>query len=116
MMNLVTEMLSGNVLSLARLITLVEREGKEVSEIIRSVYPYSGKGCRIGVAGPPGVGKSTVVDKLTALMRQQGQRVGIICADPSSPFTWGAVLGDRIRMQQHYLDEGVFIRSMATPV
>ncbi len=113
-MNLVEEMLKGSVLSLARLITVVEGEGKEVPEIIRSVYSHLGKAYRIGITGPPGAGKSTVVDKLTVLMRQQGHRVGIICADPSSPFTGGAVLGDRIRMQQHYLDEGVFIRSMAT--
>lgn len=113
-MNLVKEMLDGSVLSLARLITLVEREGKEVPEIIRLVYPHLGKAYRFGVTGPPGAGKSTVADKLISVMRQRGMRVGIICADPSSPFSGGAVLGDRIRMQQHYLDEGVFIRSMAT--
>lgn len=114
MKNLVKEMLDGSVLSLARLITVVEREGREVPEIMRLVYPLLGKAYRIGITGPPGAGKSTVVDKLTVVMRQREQRVGIICADPSSPFSGGAVLGDRIRMQQHYLDEGVFIRSMAT--
>jgi LAO/AO transport system kinase len=81
---------------------------------MRLVTPHVGKAHCIGITGPPGVGKSTLVDKLTALMRRQGSKVGIIAVDPSSPFTGGAVLGDRIRMQQHYLDDGVFIRSMAT--
>lgn len=113
-MNLVNEMLEGSISSLARLITLVERESREVPEVIRLVYPHLGKAYRLGITGPPGAGKSTVVDKLTVVMRQQGWQVGIICADPTSPFSGGAVLGDRIRMQQHYLDDGVFIRSMAT--
>lgn len=113
-MELVKEMLSGDVLALARLITKVERESAEVPQIIKEIYPYLGKGYCVGITGPPGAGKSTVVDRLTAVMRQRGYTVGIIAADPTSPFTGGAVLGDRIRMQQHYLDEGVFIRSMAT--
>jgi len=112
--NLVSEMLKGSVLSLAQLITLVERESQEVPEIMRLVYPHLGKAYRLGITGPPGAGKSTIVDKLTAVVRQRGQVVGIVCADPTSPFSGGAVLGDRIRMQQHYLDDGVFIRSMAT--
>ncbi|MCK4331655.1 MAG: methylmalonyl Co-A mutase-associated GTPase MeaB [Dehalococcoidia bacterium] len=102
------------MLALARLITKVERDGGEVPEMMKLVYPYLGKAYCIGLTGPPGAGKSTVVDRLTALMRQRGFTVGIIAADPTSPFTGGAVLGDRIRMQQHYLDDGVFIRSMAT--
>jgi LAO/AO transport system kinase len=81
---------------------------------MKLIAPHLGKAHCIGITGPPGVGKSTLVDKLTALMRRQGLKVGIIAVDPSSPFTGGAVLGDRIRMQQHYLDDGVFIRSMAT--
>ena len=81
---------------------------------MKLISPHLGKAHRVGITGPPGVGKSTLVDKLTALMRKQDQKVGIIAVDPSSPFTGGAVLGDRIRMQQHYLDDGVFIRSMAT--
>jgi LAO/AO transport system kinase len=111
---LVQEMLTGNVLSLARLITMVERDGADVPKIMNQIYPRLGKSYCVGVTGPPGSGKSTIVDKLTALMRGDGLSVGIIAADPTSPFTGGAVLGDRIRMQQHYLDEGVFIRSMAT--
>ncbi len=113
-MELVEGMLAGDVLSLARLITRVERDGADVPQIMKHIYPHLGKAYCIGITGPPGAGKSTVVDRLTAIMRQRGLTVGIIAADPTSPFTGGAVLGDRIRMQQHYLDEGVFIRSMAT--
>ena len=113
-MELVEGMLAGDVLSLARLITRVERDGADVPQIMKHIYPHLGKAYCIGITGPPGAGKSTVVDRLTAMMRQRGLTVGIIAADPTSPFTGGAVLGDRIRMQQHYLDEGVFIRSMAT--
>ena len=112
--DMVEEMLAGDVLSLARLITKVERDGTDVPRIMKQVYPHLGKSYCIGITGPPGAGKSTVVDRLTAVMRQRGSTVGIIAADPTSPFTGGAVLGDRIRMQQHYLDDGVFIRSMAT--
>ena len=113
-MELVKDMLAGDVLSLARLITQVERDGAEVPEVMKEVYPHLGKAYCVGITGPPGAGKSTIVDRLTAVMRRQGFTVGIIAADPTSPFTGGAVLGDRIRMQQHYLDDGVFIRSMAT--
>ena len=113
-MKLAKEMLGGKASSLARLISLVEEGSKEVPGIMKLIYPHTGKAYRIGVTGPPGAGKSTLVDKLTAVMRCRGAEVGIIAVDPTSPFTGGAVLGDRIRMQQHYLDEGVFIRSMAT--
>ncbi len=112
-MKLIHDMLAGDVLSLARLITKVER-GDGVPQIMKLIYPYVGRAYCIGITGPPGAGKSTVVDCLTKVIRKQGFTVGIIAADPTSPFTGGAVLGDRIRMQQHYLDKGVFIRSMAT--
>jgi LAO/AO transport system kinase len=113
-MRLVEQMLKRDNVSLSRVISLVEDESSQVPEIMKLIAPHLGKAHCIGITGPPGVGKSTLVDKLTALMRRQGLKVGIIAVDPSSPFTGGAVLGDRIRMQQHYLDDGVFIRSMAT--
>jgi LAO/AO transport system kinase len=112
-MELVEQMLKGEGLSLSRVISLVENESNKVPEIMKLISPHMGKAYCVGVTGPPGAGKSTLVDKLTAVMRREGLKVGIIAADPSSPFSGGAVLGDRIRMQQHYLDEGVFIRSMA---
>ncbi|MGB5926306.1 MAG: methylmalonyl Co-A mutase-associated GTPase MeaB [Dehalococcoidia bacterium] len=107
-------MLKGENVSLSRVISLVENESSQVPEIMKLIAPHLGKAHCIGITGPPGVGKSTLADKLTALLRKQDLKVGIIAVDPSSPFTGGAVLGDRIRMQQHYLDDGVFIRSMAT--
>jgi LAO/AO transport system kinase len=113
-MRLVEQMLGGENISLSRVISLIENENSQVPEIMQFITPHVGKAHCIGITGPPGVGKSTLVDKLTALMRKQGSKVGIIAVDPSSPFTGGALLGDRIRMQQHYLDDGVFIRSMAT--
>lgn len=113
-MRLVEQMLEGENVSLSRVVSLVENESSQVPKIMKLIAPHLGKAHCIGITGPPGVGKSTLVDKLTALMRRQGLKVGIIAVDPSSPFTGGAVLGDRIRMQQHYLDDGVFIRSMAT--
>lgn len=113
-MRLVEQVLKGENISLSRVISLVENESSQVPEIMKLIAPHLGKAHCIGITGPPGVGKSTLVDKLTVLMRKQGSKVGIIAVDPSSPFTGGAVLGDRIRMQQHYLDAGVFIRSMAT--
>jgi len=113
-MKLVEQMLKGENVSLSRVISLIEKESSQVPEIMKLIIPHTGKAYYIGITGPPGAGKSTLVDKLTALMRKQGLKVGIIAVDPSSPFTGGAVLGDRIRMQQHYLDDGVFIRSMAT--
>ena len=111
---LVDQMRTGAQRPLARLISMVEREDPAVPAIMQQLYPSLGKAFSIGITGPPGGGKSTLVDRLTALLRQKGLTVGIIAADPTSPFSGGAILGDRIRMQQHYLDAGVFIRSMAT--
>ncbi len=113
-MRLVERILKVENVSLSRVISLVENENSQVPEIMKHIAPHLGTAHSRGVTGPPGVGKSTLADKLTALMRKQGLKVGIIAVDPSSPFTGGAVLGDRIRMQQHYLDDVVFIRSMAT--
>lgn len=113
-MDLVERMLAGNQRALARLISRVERDGAEVPDLMKQIYPSLGQAYCVGITGPPGAGKSTVTDKLTAYARHLGKTVGIIAVDPTSPFSGGAVLGDRIRMQQHYLDDGVFIRSMAT--
>jgi LAO/AO transport system kinase len=111
---ILSEMLAGNRVALARLMTLVERDGEEVGPILEAIVPQLGNALTIGITGPPGAGKSSIADKLIALMRQAGKTVGVIAVDPSSPFSGGALLGDRIRMSQHYLDKGVFIRSMAT--
>ena len=113
-MELVDKMLGGAEQPLSRLISFVETDAPEVPQIMKSILPRTGKAYSIGITGPPGSGKSTLVDKLTAIARGRGLSIGIIAVDPSSPFSGGAVLGDRIRMQQHYLDDGVFIRSMAT--
>ena len=111
---LVERMLAGDRRALARLITLVENRTGALPGIMRAVYLRAQGAYVVGVTGPPGAGKSTVVDRLTALLRARRQTVGVVAVDPSSPFTGGAVLGDRIRMQAHALDPGVFIRSMAT--
>jgi LAO/AO transport system kinase len=111
---LVEQLRTGAQRPLARLISMVERQEPAVPAIMQQLYPHLGNAYSIGITGPPGAGKSTLVDRLTAILRQNGLTVGIIAADPTSPFSGGAILGDRIRMQQHYLDSGVFIRSMAT--
>ncbi len=106
-------MLAGDRQALARLITLVERDAPEVPALMKAVQPHLHNAYVCGFTGPPGSGKSTLVDRLVTRLRQDGQSVGVVAVDPSSPFSGGAMLGDRIRMQQHYLDDGVFIRSMA---
>ena len=113
-MELVDRMLNGDQAALARLMTLVENRSPSVPDIMRLINPRLGRTYRVGITGPPGAGKSTLADRLTALLRKRGDTVGVVAIDPTSPFTGGALLGDRIRMQQHYLDSGVFIRSMGT--
>lgn len=114
MTDIIEGMVKGNVRSLAKAITIVENDRPGKKELLKAIFPRTGNAYLIGITGPPGAGKSTLTDKLIALLRQQGKTVGVIAVDPSSPFSGGAILGDRIRMQQHALDEGVFIRSMAT--
>jgi LAO/AO transport system kinase len=113
-MEQVEELLQGSRRALARLISLVENNDPRKEEIMRQLFPYTGKAYLIGITGAPGAGKSSLVDRLLTGMRRSGFTVGVIAVDPTSPFTGGAILGDRIRMQEHALDSGVFIRSMGT--
>ncbi len=105
---------AGDVRAIARAISLIEDEAASAAGLVRDIFPHTGHSYLIGVTGPPGAGKSTLVDRLTAATRAGGETVGVICVDPTSPFTGGAILGDRVRMQAHAQDEQVFIRSMAT--
>src|ERR1700684_2053326 len=105
--------LDGDRRALARAITLVDGNRPEGWELVREVYPHTGHAEVVGFTGPPGVGKSTLIGALTKARRQAGRTVGVLSVDPSSPFTHGALLGDRIRLAEHFLDPGVFIRSMA---
>ncbi|MBS1957001.1 MAG: methylmalonyl Co-A mutase-associated GTPase MeaB [Cyanobacteria bacterium SZAS-4] len=108
-----TDLLAGNRRALARAISVVEDGGPNATKLVKSLFPHSGKSHLIGITGSPGVGKSTLVDALITEIRKDGLKVGVLAIDPSSPFTGGAILGDRIRMQGHTLDKNVFIRSMA---
>ncbi|MBV8282459.1 MAG: methylmalonyl Co-A mutase-associated GTPase MeaB [Candidatus Eremiobacteraeota bacterium] len=111
---LAKRVLDGDARALARAITCIENDGPAAASLITTLYPRTGRAQVIGVTGPPGSGKSTLVDCLAAVIRKNGMTVGIVAVDPSSPFTGGAVLGDRVRMQRHSGDAGVFIRSMAS--
>src|ERR1700677_2790228 len=110
---LAQRLLDGDRRALARAITLVEDDRPEGWELVKEVYPHTGKAAVVGFTGPPGVGKSTLIGALTKAKREAGRTVGVLSIDPSSPFTKGALLGDRIRLSEHFLDGGVFIRSMA---
>ena len=112
--DLVAEVLQGSVKAMARLITLVENEDSRALQIMGAIYRHTGNAYVLGITGSPGTGKSTLTDKITAILREREQTVGVIAVDPSSPFTGGALLGDRIRMQRSAGDAEVFIRSMAT--
>ncbi|MFZ2446447.1 MAG: methylmalonyl Co-A mutase-associated GTPase MeaB [Syntrophobacteraceae bacterium] len=113
-MNIVELITSGDVRATARLLRDIDDEIPSAREILRALYAHTGKAYVIGFTGSPGVGKSTLVDQLALRYRKEGKTVGILAVDPTSPFSGGAILGDRIRMQRHFLDAGVFIRSLAT--
>ncbi|MGC9220700.1 MAG: methylmalonyl Co-A mutase-associated GTPase MeaB [Solirubrobacteraceae bacterium] len=111
---LAQRLLNGDRRALARGISLVENDEAAGSLLLRTVFPHTGRARVVGVTGPPGAGKSTLVGRLVVHVRQRDSRVGVLAMDPSSPFTQGSLLGDRIRLTEHFLDPGVFIRSMAT--
>lgn len=111
---LAEEVLRGSAQAVARLISLAESRPTLAVPALRALHPHTGRGYVVGVTGPPGTGKSTLLDALIGFLRREGRRVGVVAVDPTSPFTGGAILGDRIRMQQHSTDPGVFVRSMAT--
>ena len=106
--------LAGDARAIARAISLVEDDAPAGADLVRAIFAKTGRAQLIGITGPPGAGKSTLVDRLTEAIRKDGKGVGVIAVDPTSPFSGGAVLGDRVRMGRHFSDGGVFIRSMAT--
>ena len=111
---LVERLLRGDRRALARVISKIEREDPETPGIVAEIYPRTGNALTVGFTGPPGVGKSSIIAKLIELYREEERRVGVVSVDPSSPFSKGAILGDRIRLSDHFLDPGVFIRSMGS--
>ena len=110
----IAQLCSGDVRALARAISTVENRSPGWSELLKALFPHSGKARVLGLTGPPGAGKSTLVNQLARFYRKENHTVGIIAVDPTSPYTGGAILGDRIRMQDHFSDPGIYIRSMAT--
>jgi len=113
-MKLAQQILDGKPMAIARGISMVENDSREAQNLLKELFPHTGKSTIIGITGSPGSGKSTLVDKLIGYVRKDNKELGIIAVDPSSPFSGGAILGDRIRMMRHSTDPGIFIRSMAT--
>ena len=114
MRDIVKKVIAGDVRTVARLISDIDDGQPEAWETLKMLYPHTGNAYVVGITGAPGVGKSTLVDQMVGLFRERDLTVGVLAIDPTSPFSGGAILGDRIRMQRHATDEGVFIRSMAT--
>jgi LAO/AO transport system kinase len=112
--NLAERVLQGDARAVARAISLIEDEDTSAADLVRRLFPHTGRAYLVGVTGPPGAGKSTLVDRMISEIRSGRRTVGVLAVDPTSPFTGGAILGDRVRMQAHAGDPGVFIRSMAT--
>jgi LAO/AO transport system kinase len=112
--DLVERALAGDRAAVAKLISLVEQGGDGADTAVARLFPHTGRAYTVGITGAPGSGKSTLTDKLITRIRASGEEVGVLAIDPTSPFTGGAILGDRVRMQDHATDEGVYIRSMAT--
>lgn len=111
---IVKKVLQGDIRTVARLIRDIDDNIPGIRRVLKALYPYTGKAYVVGITGAPGVGKSTLVDQMIQHLRKAGKTVGVLAVDPTSPFTGGAILGDRVRMQRHSMDKGVFIRSMAT--
>lgn len=114
MLDLAQEILNGNPRAIAKAISLVENNKKPARDMMKKIFPYSGQSIIVGITGAPGSGKSTLVDQMIPLLRKREKKIGIVAVDPSSPFSGGAILGDRVRMMRHSIDPEIFIRSMAT--
>jgi LAO/AO transport system kinase len=114
MKSIIDKVLAGDIRTVARLIRNIDDGAPEVRQYLKALYPHTGRAYVVGITGSPGVGKSTLVDQMISHLRAQKKTVGVLAVDPTSPFSGGAILGDRVRMQRHSADQGVFIHSLAT--